>query len=80
MGAVEFVDVFFEEAFMGHESFDERIIRLFQAFFIVEQQPYAKNITNEEMSDLIKKYITDNKISMTIFLFLNIKFLFFNLF
>ena len=69
MGAVEFVDVFFEEAFMGHESFDERIIRLFQAFFLVEQQPYAKNISNEEMSDLIKKYITDNKISMTIFFF-----------
>jgi len=63
IGAVEFVDIFFEEAFMAHESFDERIIRLFQAFFLLESLPYDKNIGVDEMTGLIKKYIGENKIS-----------------
>jgi hypothetical protein len=63
MGAVEFVDIFFEEAFMAHESFDDRIIRLFQGFFLIEGLPYDKNISVDEMTGLIKKYITGNKIS-----------------
>lgn len=63
MGAVEFVDVFFEEAFMGHETYDEKIIRLFQAFFLIEKRPYAKNISKGEMLDIMKEYITNNKIS-----------------
>jgi len=61
-GAVEFIDFFFLDAFLGLESLDEKIIRLFQAFFLLENLPYEKNISMDEMAELIKSYIKENNI------------------
>ena len=62
-GAVDFIDIFFEEAFLNHDKFDEKIVRLFQAFFLIEKIPYQKTANDEEMTKIIKQYIIDKKIS-----------------
>ena len=63
IGAVDFIDFLFEEAFLNHEIFDERIINLFQAYFLIVNVPYAKNAGVDEMTGIIKNYVINNKIS-----------------
>lgn len=63
MGAVEFIDDFFEEAFLNHQELDEKIIRLFEVFFLVQKVNYEKGFSAEQMVAFMKKYITENKIS-----------------